>query len=265
MNNIKNKFFNNSFTAYLRALGASPIGSKRETSFMVEMFVNIFAVTALFFIVESFETFILADNIVIFGMSALPGTLLGAIWLILGVTTRAKPSPLGLLPISWKRRVVYDYLGNLVFTVFAVVVFAVAVLVWMTVLSVVLLAATGEWIFEISEGPADIVVTASAEGQLFSLFAGLFIYGAGATITNLQDKKLRIGLTVALPFVVELLGLLILNCANGSDFAMSGHIAYHFNDLPLSWLWLTATAIVAAGMVALSVFVCIKAEKPNEV
>lgn len=268
MNGGKNKFFYNSFTAYARAMFASPIGAKRETGFMVETFINIFSFIALFWVVGSFESVFgyvdVGANVVC--ASAMVGAFLYAVWISFGIARRAKPSPVGLLPISWKRRVIYDYLGNLVYSIFIAVCIAIFALLWTLLLGLLVLAATGEWIFQVVED-SGITVTAyaSAQGNLFALFSGLLIYGAGACIANLTNKKWRIGLTLAFPFIIKLAGLLFLNCAVGGDFVMNGNIAFVFDELPISWLWLTVTALAAVGITVLSVFMCIKFQKPDKI
>lgn len=268
MKSVKDKLFNNSFTAYIRAYYASPIGGRRDTGFMWDMVINAVVFMVALIIVGNFESEIIWDDSVIVNCaSAEIGAILCAMWLLMGVPRRVKPSPMGLLPLSWKRRVVYDYLGNLVYTLLVLAILAVVALIWILILGLIILSFTGEWLFSIDLSYGTVTtITVSAQGQLFALFAGLFIYGTGACLSYLPGKKLRIGLTIAFPFVLELLGLLFLNCSKDVDyFMMSGHVPMQFENLPVSWLWLTFTAIFAVGITALSVWLSIKSNKPDKI
>lgn len=260
MKTFKEKILHNSFLTYIRTLSITPVANKRDTSYTVEYLLSFFSFLVMFWIISGFEN--LGNYDMYF--SAMVGAYLYALWLMVGMSRRAKPSPNTLAPIYWKKRVVYNYLSNLVFAIFALLILAAFALIIFLFVSLIVFASMGEWIF-ITEDTELVTVSVPVQGQLFVIFAGLLIYGAGGLISNIKNKKWRIGATISLPIALELIGLLILNCAHKGGFILTGCIAAEFENLPVSWLWLTVTAVLAVGVTALSVLFAINFEKPSKI
>lgn len=261
MKTLLNKFLHNSFFTYIKALQISPVANKRDTGYTVEYLVSIFSALTIFWIVSGFEN--LAGTQLYF--TAVVGVFLYAMWLVLGMFRRSKPSPLTLAPIGWKKRVVYSYLSNLVYSIIAALIIALFALIIFLFVAFIVFISSGESVFSIEDDVEPIRYAVAAKGQLFTAFAGLLIYGMGALITHIDNKKWRLSLTVSFPVALELIGLLVLNCAHSGGFVLTGSIAAEFENLPVSWLWLTFTAIAAVAVTVLSVLFAINYERPSKI
>ncbi len=187
-------------------------------------------------------------------------------WLFCGIYRRAKPSPLGLQPISWKKRVGYAYLCNLVYVVVITVAVIVFVILILLLVSILVFMSTGYWIFTAELDWEYETVYAPVMHQLFAAFSALFLYGAGASIAAVKNKKWRIGLYIALPVAIKIFGALVINIAYPSPYIYwYGDVTDILMTSSLSVMWLTFVIVLGVAVTALSVFLNIKAEKPNKV
>lgn len=246
----------------MRALNASPLGSERNRSKMLELVLAVVCSVFVFVFLQEMES---RSGEIAYVLPATSMSLFFIAWLFCGIYRRAKPSPLGLQPISWKKRVGYAYLSNLVYVILISVAIVVFVFVFLLLVALFVFLSTGYWTFVIEESEFTYEY-APVMNQLFAAFSALFVYGAGACLAAVPKKKWRIGLYVAFPVALKLFSVLVINIAFPSPYI------YWFGDVTnilmtsnLSAMWLTLAIILGVGVTALSVYLNIRAEKPSKI
>lgn len=257
----RNKFLHNSFFNYFRAINFSSVTNARSAP--AEIWIAAITAGLAGFVVSSMNTADAESGIALFCFDASWVALV--VSYIIGYRRRKKPSTLNLMPINYKKRVLYSYLSALLSTVIVIILFLVCFMVLMLLIALIILATTGEWVFVIEQ--SESVVAICAQGQAFSFFFWLFVFGGGMMITYFKKPKTRYIAMVAFVALLEIIALLFINMLSVGyeyEFALSGNVAADFEKLPLSWLWLTGFGLIAVGVFAASVCCALDAEKPKD-
>lgn len=260
-----NKFLNNSFTAYMRATMASPVGAKRSAGYVKETLVNVFSFMALLWLVAAAErSGGYAGNISVV-ISASVGAIFYANWIVTGISRRARPAPLGFVPIGWKRRVVYTYLSNLMYTIFTYIIITACVIALILFWALTILIISHYWILTNWSFEWIQFIGAGWRTQLFTMFTGLLFYGVGACISFVGNKKLRTALTISFPVLMHILLTILRSVISGGDYYYYVDILNDFENFQGNIGWLVAVIIASVASVALSVYLCIRNEKPSKI
>lgn len=244
MNSFKDKIFKNSFTAYLRGVFASPVITKGNRGLMVETFIN---TISFVFVATTFASW---------------GALFYLTWLVIGVYRRAKPSPLGLLPISWRRRTVYSLLSNLVYTLFIALCIVVGILVWMFIVGLIVLCFTGQWIFSFIPEALPIPEI-SVYGSLMIFFVGLLVYGCGLLFTYINKKSYRLAAILGFGLFAGIIRFVItLIYTRDGSFGSWLEIDSLLQISELGWLYVTLVGLIGVTVLGFGIYKCIKTEMP---
>lgn len=175
-----------------------------------------------------------------------------------------KTTLLRVVPISYKKRVVYYYLDIVIFTLIGLIIFWLGFLVAMGVISLIILATTGENIFILENTEA--LINLSANAYLFSFFKLVLMFAVLSAIARIEKTKNFI-VAVASYIAVYLGGSILLsNLVQTGEEGIVFRSAYYelFETLPLPWLAVVLCAVIAVGAAVGSVLFVINKEKPKE-
>lgn len=246
----------NSFVGYLRALnrGVSQTkGVQAETVFaFIAFFILASAISCMTGEGDSSVT-------LFFGIDF--STAIFGACLFMGIIRRRKPSVLALVPITYKKRTLYNYLSAVI----------LAVLLLVTLFLVALVMAAFILVLGLLFG-ADIGVDFSAEdttvypvpsGVFFFVFLAVLCFGAGVIISYIQGKKTRIAAMLGFAVFMRILALTIVNIIVNENYIVhSCQVDVFFEELPAYGVWLAVTGVIAFIVFACSVYVALVSEKP---
>ncbi|MGN0824501.1 MAG: hypothetical protein ACI4MB_05475 [Candidatus Coproplasma sp.] len=174
-----------------------------------------------------------------------------------------KTTLLRVVPISYKKRVLYYYLGIFILTLIGLIFFWVGLLITFGILGGIAFLATGENIFVFESTKAIANLTANA--YLFAFFKSVLVFSVLSAIARLEKTKHFIIAIVS--FIAVYFGGSML-LANLVQTGVEG-IVYNskfyelFETLPLTWLAVVLCAILAVGAAIGSVLFVINKEKPK--
>lgn len=189
----------------------------------------------------------------------------------LGLFRNIKPNLATLMPISYKRRIVYDFLGAIVCTVIAILLFCLVVL-FGVILGIIIAAISGD--VSANEEDAEIAVTifrsVGAYGGVFCAVYCLITYSAGLLSSYFRRRKNR---NIFLLCFVIAMGL--GTTFSGLPYAMHSPEAtgrfktmlpfvdecYRYMSAP--WLCTLLWCLVAAGMLAAAIYMSYRYHKPK--
>lgn len=193
------------------------------------------------------------------------GVLFYLMIMLVGMSYGVRPSILNMLPIPYKRRVVYYYLHLVVLVIAAMIFLFAFSVIFMLFLAVLLFISTGEWMFVAEASGGYEALYVGLQGNLFDLFLLLFVIGMAIIISLIKSKNLRIAALMSFPVLLYLALLGMLNLCGGTGFfRFSGNLFADFETLPLSWLWLTLWAVAAVAAITIATLRLADFFKPKE-
>ncbi|MGN0813275.1 MAG: hypothetical protein ACI4MQ_07195 [Candidatus Coproplasma sp.] len=175
-----------------------------------------------------------------------------------------KTTLLRIVPISYKKRVIYYYLDIVIFTLLGLIIFLVGILIIFGIFGAIAFLATGESIFVAEKTEA--IANLSANAYLFSFFKSVLMFAVLSAIVRLEKTK-HFLIAVA-SFIAVYIGgsVLLANLVQtgASGFVLRAKIYELFETLPLPWLAVVLCAVLAVGAAVGSVLFVISKEKPKE-
>lgn len=174
-----------------------------------------------------------------------------------------KTTLLRVVPISYKKRVLYYYLGIVIFSLIGLLIFWVGVLVIFGIFGGIAFLATGENIFVIENTEA--IINLSANAYLFSFFKSVLMFAVLSAIARIEKTKHFIIVIVSLIVVYFSGSVLLANLVQtgASGVVLRAKIYELFETLPLPWLAVVLCAVLAVGAAVGSVLFVINKEKPK--
>lgn len=174
-----------------------------------------------------------------------------------------KTTLLRIVPISYKKRVVYYYLDILIFTVIGSIICCVTLLAVFGLFGAIAFLATGENIFVAESTQA--IANLSVNAYLFSFFKSVLMFAVLSAIARLEKTK-HFNIAIA-SFVAVYFGgsMLLANLVKtgASGVVIRAKIYELFETLPLPWLAVVLCAVLAVGAAVGSVAFVIYKEKPK--
>ena len=253
--------YKSSFIRYLSAISCRPIQRNAYVANILTFYFLLF-----------FFTF---GTIFSFNLTSTICALIGAILFIssaqLGLMRNIKPNLVSLMPVSYKRRIVYDFLGAIAYTL--IVLFIIGCIFFIGfIIGRIVSAVSGGVVPD--EDDADIafkfINNIDVYGGIFCAVYCLITYSAGIISSCFKKRRHRnifllcfviaLGLGVALsgiPYVMHLpesAGRLRLAMPFVSD-------CYKYMAAP--WLCTLLWCIVAAGMLGTAIYLSYKYHKPK--
>lgn len=254
----------NSYLVYFRSIyGGTTINSRSSTNRSLETVFIIFATYLLMYVLGQASTVISDDGGSISFSAVSSGWLFYASILALGTCLRNKPSVFNLLPISWQKRTVYFYVTVLVNVVLVVLGLAIIFSAVVLFIALIVFATSGEWIFTTDGSELPVAASATVQGQLFGVCVLILIIGVATLLCFINGTKLRRFMYFVFPVALSVPLLIMINIAEPVTwFTLNGSLYANFNNLPLSWLWLTLSAVLAITVFVFGVLRLIKHERP---
>ncbi|MGN0806634.1 MAG: hypothetical protein ACI4MC_06300 [Candidatus Coproplasma sp.] len=168
-----------------------------------------------------------------------------------------------VVPISYKKRVLYYYLDIVIFSLIGLLIFWVGILIIFGIFGAIAFLATGESIFVAEKTEAIANLTANA--HLFSFFKSVLMFAVLSAIARLEKTK-HFNIAIA-SFVAVYFGgsVLLANLVKtgASGVVLRAKFYELFETLPLPWLAVVLCAVLAVGAAIGSVAFVIYKEKPK--
>lgn len=255
----RNKFLHNSFFNYIRSFNNSNTlqASGKMSKEICFIFISMFLLSVP---IGMMNTNTNDDSVSIM--------LSGCVWmfgicLFLGVLHRHKPSVLNLLPLNYKKRVVYSYLADIVCYLLIIVVMLLLSLTLIAIICFFEFIFEGDLTFVFEDGESFQPV--GIQGELFWFFMNIFVYSMAKIISCLNKKTVRYTFMFVFPIVLIIIAAILVNFSNGVPyFTLKCNVVENFNNLPLPWLWLTVIGVISALVFISSVLCVIDTEKPKD-
>jgi hypothetical protein len=181
---------------------------------------------------------------------------------VVSVLYGVKPSMLHLVPVSYKRRVLYYYASILIYTIIALATILIFSLIFIVPIGIIVYFTEGDtFLLEIF----DFSFPFGIEVYLFSIFKALFTLSLVSVVARMEKKKSFI-ISFAVLVVTHFAGAFVLSAlAEKADgFVLSSNIYPYFNTLPNPVL-----AVILCGVLAVIAFICsfafiVYKEKPRK-
>lgn len=254
------------FIAYYRAVYVGNVRNAKRGFWNVEILLIIISALLVAGVTACLNQSYVADGSGNFSGSIFiyASTFVYTMALSMGTMRRFKPSLMNLVPISYKKRAVYSHLSVMLYGVIFVLCWFAIMLAVILFISLLTLIFTGEWVFfpHFAEN-AGFAVYPDVQGVLFIVFLSVALFGVGMAISYIQNKKVRYSMLFVFPAVFFALALLLVNKSVEGKFVLCNNMLFNFINLPLSWVWLTAAAVIAVSVCAVSLALGFKAEKPK--
>lgn len=169
-----------------------------------------------------------------------------------------------VVPISYKKRVIYYYLDIVIFSLIGLLIFLVGILIIFGIFGAIAFLATGENIFVIEN--TETLINLSANAYLFSFFKSVFMFAVLSAIVRLEKTKHFNIAIVSFEAVYFGGNVLLANLVQtgASGVVLRAKIYELFETLPLPWLAVVLCAVLAVGAAVGSVLFVISKEKPKE-
>ena len=261
MNKIKKQF--KDFISYYKLCKYGVNFSDGETvKSYIPVIVCIFA-SMLFmllqFHIQRVETEgVLAFSIGIFYIAFLCGGAMN-----IGITTRNKPSLLGVAPFTPRQRVIFSYIAALVKATVVFVIFFAAMMFALFLAGCCLSVVWGEFEFVIDGYITESTLDASGYVHLFNVLLGIIFFFAYFAICNIDRAKYRN--IAAVSFAV---GMVILSTVF-ANVCTPGAVIMDINDcldsLKYPWVVFLVQGVLAVGAIVASVFATIKRFKSSRI
>jgi hypothetical protein len=180
---------------------------------------------------------------------------------VVSVLYGVKPSMLHLVPISYKRRVIYYYVSILIYTVIVLATILFCSLIFIVPIGMIIYYTEGDnFLLEIF----DFSFPFGANVYLFSTFKALFTLSLVSVVARMERKKSFL-ISFAVLVVMHFAGAFVLSGlvdrANG--FALSSNIYPYFDTLPSPTLAVILCAVLAVIAFIASVLFIVRQEKPK--
>lgn len=230
------------------------------------------AIILTFYFLLFFYTF---SSIFMFNFSAMLCAFLGAMIFVsaalLGNYRNTKPNLATLMPLGFKRRLLYDFLGAILVTVMAILLICAFILIGV-LLGIIIAAISGDLTSgEEEAGEAVSLFTGvGVYGGLFSALYCVITYSAGLISSYITRRKYRniflACFVVALALGTTLSGLPCIS-NSGQEFGNFSialpFVSRCYDYMSLPWLCTLAWCLVAAGMLAAAIYLGYKFHKPK--
>ncbi|MDE7163780.1 MAG: hypothetical protein K2O44_06920 [Clostridia bacterium] len=181
----------------------------------------------------------------------------------IGITTRNKPSMLGVAPFTPRQRVIFSYIAALVkATVVFVMCFAVMIFA-LFIAGCLISAVLGEFIFVVENDFSEVMVYSSRYTPAFNILLGVIFFFAYFAICNIDRAKYRN--IAAVCFAV---GMVILSTVF-AYVCTPGAVIMDINDcldsLKYPWVVFIVQGVLAVGAIVASVFATIRRFKSSRI
>ncbi|MGN0813810.1 MAG: hypothetical protein ACI4MH_01085 [Candidatus Coproplasma sp.] len=175
-----------------------------------------------------------------------------------------KPSLFSIVPVSYKKRVLYYYLDIDIYSLIGIMIFLLVFLVIGGIAGLAVFLSTGENIFVIEE--TETVINLSANAYLFSFFKSIFVFAVLSAISRIENVKCFLAAGAA--FVAVYIGgnVLLSNLVitgDSSSVSFSAKIYELFETLPNPTLAVVLCAVIAVVAAVGSVAFIVYKEKPK--
>lgn len=253
------KFQRNSFFNYIRSINVGNALMAKTAPKEVWVLIASTIITA--FVLQSMNTTI-SDR-------SIEGTFISA-WilygccLLCGYQRRKKPSAFNLIPIGYRKRVLWAYLANVVFYIITIICWITFGILIILFISIVTFLASGEWIL-VMEETVNSPVYIGAQGAVFDVLMFLFLFGAGMLLSYISDRVIRMIATIGFPLLFEIFALIILHYSgNYGSLIPMGNVIENFGNLPCPIAWLVGFGAITVLTWVGSIYFALKYEKPKE-
>jgi hypothetical protein len=180
---------------------------------------------------------------------------------VVSVLYGVKPSMLHLVPVSYKRRVIYYYASILIYSLVALATIFIFMMIFIVPIGIAVYFTEGDaFLLEVF----DFSLPFGANVYLFSAFKALFTLSFLSVVARMERKKSFI-ISFAALVITHFAGAFVLSVlvdrANG--FVLSSNIYPYFDTLPNPTLAVILCGVFAVVAFALSFIFIVRQEKPK--
>lgn len=172
-------------------------------------------------------------------------------------SVKYKPALAGLMPIHYKRRVVYDILYPIILSI---ICFVCLIVFFLIIAGIVYLVSPESFVAEEDE------IIGQSVGVIAVIFRFLFAYGCNIIIACQKKTKPKTILSAAFILAYWAATLITGLAINGfnTELGFSAMYSTQFNNMALPWLGYILWAIAGISAMTAAVLYLIKFEKPKE-
>ncbi len=215
----------------------------------------IFTITA-FVSAGNIESDDMSGFFVAFGIA--PGFLIGG---AMGFYRFDKPSAVSLVPISYKKKCLCDFIVMVLLHALCVAYIAVLMSLFGILLPGLISLSEGMPFFETTGQLFNAKYNAC--GVLFYLFLYILIFGAGAVLSYIRKNGFRVIFTVVFTVAVCLYTFLLTGLGGGKMPDGNFSVNTDLTAIAGGWAALLVIALAACGMLACYVYMSLKFHKPK--
>lgn len=187
---------------------------------------------------------------------------------ILGVFRNIKPNVSMLMPISYKRRFLYDFLGVIYYATVGIVIGSLVVLFFAGI-GILIAVLSGSASPDVEEGSELVFNATGVHGGIFCVAYAVMLYSAGLISGYFKKRKFRNIFLVVFVFTVALMQFIPFALYNsiilvGSEENLaSPFIEKCYEAMSLPWLYTVISCLCAAGLFVAALYMGYKYHKPK--
>lgn len=245
--------YKNKFTVYYKSIMLTPKSYSRDFQVEAVIFWFLIIISGSVACIGGVATGIIAAAL---------GGLLFYFSLLIGLQSECSPGVTKLLPMGYKRKLVYRYCSALLYALLVIVLFVVIIfIIGLIVFLCVTITSGGVVAEEAEEESEEVLRMMGVYGGIFGAAYILLMYSAGMLAGYIAQRRVR-NVFLAVFFAALICGMLLTSVPSGFIGPLANDC---FTAMSLPYLAVTVWAVLAVGMFCASVYIGYRHEKPDNV